>query len=129
MEWLEIISVLAAGSKEKIKILELCGKISVPQSARLIVYGNNLSNELSIHIQWKSESATQAGRSPLGHELSRTAGDLGLVTHTLWQGCDQPKIPEDLPQVETAHPEGTPKGGKGVCEHLLCLLVRGRRTG
>jgi hypothetical protein len=39
MEWLEIISVEAAGSETK-KIVELCNAINVPQSAKLQSIGS-----------------------------------------------------------------------------------------
>jgi hypothetical protein len=92
MNWLEIIDVCSAGPRERIKILELCGKIRVPRlrgrSANLKVYGSSLSNELSIHIQWTSYPELE-GKSPLGRALSRTIGDLGLVTHSIWMECNQ----------------------------------------
>jgi hypothetical protein len=92
MNWLEIIDVCAAGPREKIKILELCGKIRVPRlrgrSANLKVYGSSFSTELSIHIQWTSYPELK-GKSPLGRALSRTICDLGLVTHTIWTEYDQ----------------------------------------
>lgn len=40
MEWLEIISVEAAGSKETKKIVEPCNSINVPQSAKLQSIGS-----------------------------------------------------------------------------------------
>jgi hypothetical protein len=125
MGCLEIIDVFAAGSKEKIKILELCNRVSVPQSATLMVYGNNMSNELSIHLQWMPESGAKGGKSPLGNELSRELSDFGLVTHTLWQKCEQAQAAGDALQEGKASPEQARR--KGICGHLLCLLTRGRR--
>ncbi|MGA2405005.1 MAG: hypothetical protein ABSG91_25455, partial [Syntrophobacteraceae bacterium] len=61
MRWLEIIDVEAAGPKEKIRIIELCSKILVPQSARLTIYEDGLGNDISIHIQWRSQSAPRGG--------------------------------------------------------------------
>lgn len=90
MEWLEIISVEVAELKKRKKVIELCNRISIPPSAELTVYWINLSNELSIHIQWGAQSAPKRGRSRLGRELGRTLSDHGLVTHTLWVEYDQP---------------------------------------
>lgn len=87
MNWIEIIRVEAAGSRERIRILEICGKIRIHKatrgSANLRVYGGNFDRELSIHIQWNSPSAPE-GRSALGEALTRAIGDLGLVSHTIW---------------------------------------------
>lgn len=127
MEWLEIIGVESAGPKERIKILELCTKIRVPRSARLTVYGNSLSNELSIHIQWEAKSVLEGARSPLGRELCRALSDFGFVAHNLWRACNQPETLEDLSQKETRHQERPRQQGKKVREHLLSLLVKNGR--
>ena len=92
MRWLEIISVEAAGPKQKEKIVELFNKIRAPQSAILNVYRDILGNELSIHIQWNSQSAPQGGRSPLGRELCCTVSEHGLVAHALWVEGNQSKL-------------------------------------
>jgi hypothetical protein len=84
MRWIEIISVEAAGPKEKKEIVELFNKIRVHQSGRLTVYESMSSNEISIHIHWSSQSAPPGGRSPLGRELCRALSDHGLVDHALW---------------------------------------------
>jgi hypothetical protein len=91
MRWLEIISVEPAGPKEKDKIVEFFNKIRAPQSAILNVYGNLAGNELSIHIQWSSQSAPEGGRSPLGRELCRAISDHGLVAHAMWMEGNQSK--------------------------------------
>ena len=87
MNWLEIINVYPARPQEKIKVLEICSKIRVAgngnNSAELKVYGSSFNPELSIHINWTSQSEPQ-GKSPLGRALSRAFSDLGLVSHTLW---------------------------------------------
>lgn len=92
MNWLEILSVTGAGPEERIKIIELCGKLRVPRmsgrSAKLSVYGNSFSAELSVHIHWRSQAAP-VGRSPLGLALGHTLGDYGLVTHSLWLEYDR----------------------------------------
>ncbi len=84
MRWLEIIDVEPAGPKEKTRIIELCSKIFISQTARLTIYEESLNDELSIHIQWESQSVPQGGRSELGRELSRAISDHGLVAHTFW---------------------------------------------
>ena len=89
MRWLEIISIETAGPKQKEEIVELFNKIRAPQSVILNVYENILGDELSIHIQWSSQSAPQGGRSPLGRELCCTVSDLGLVAHALWVEMNQ----------------------------------------
>ncbi len=90
MNWLEIISVKAAGSIERTRVIEICSKIRIPRmngkSARMLVYGNSINNELTIHIYWSSPSAPE-GKSPLGRAMSRTISDLGLVSHTVWVEC------------------------------------------
>ncbi|MCE5333260.1 MAG: hypothetical protein LLG06_01585 [Desulfobacteraceae bacterium] len=87
MNWLEIIRVEAAGPQERIRVLEICGKIRIHKKlSRLVnlrVYGGNFDRELNIHIQWISRSEPE-GKSPLGKALARAIGDLGLVTHTVW---------------------------------------------
>ncbi len=85
MNWLEIITVEARASREKIKIIELCGNIRLPRksggSLKLLVYGNSLSTEISIHIHSVSQSAPNGS---LGRALSKTLGDYGLVSHKIY---------------------------------------------
>ena len=53
--WLEIISVEAAGPKQKEKTVELFNEIRTPQPAISNVYGNFPGNEFGIHVQMKTE--------------------------------------------------------------------------
>ncbi|HYA41222.1 MAG TPA: hypothetical protein VEF34_07960 [Syntrophobacteraceae bacterium] len=89
MEWLEIISVESARSKDVRKIIELCNEVKVPPSAELTVCRMSSSNEVRVHIQWISKSFPEGGRSKLGRELSRTLSDYGLVSHTFWVAGNQ----------------------------------------
>jgi hypothetical protein len=88
---MEIISVHPARKQERIRALEICGKIRVGkkngESAKLKIYGSNFSPELNIHINWTSRSPFD-GKSRLGCELCRALSDLGLVSHTLWVEYD-----------------------------------------
>ena len=106
MRWLEVLDVEVARPKDRKRVVELCSKISVPQSATLTLYEDSVGNEFTIHIQWRSRLITSGGRSELGRELSSSLSDHGLVTHTLWVEAnhsnpgEQPDNP--VPQ------EGTP---------------------
>lgn len=126
MEWLEILHVHAVGPREKIRILETCTHIHRSGSTRLTVYGNTLDSELKIHILWRSETVPEDRMSPLGRELSRVAGELAMVTHTLWQEYSPSEVREMLPAREGVQPEKARSSIKRVCDRLFCALLKGR---
>jgi hypothetical protein len=92
MKWVEIISLRCAANIDMLFVNELLKGISESDSATdtkeqlvgIRVYQHSIvETDLSIHIYWESEPASQE-KSPLGLRLSSALRDMGLLNHSVW---------------------------------------------
>ncbi len=88
IEWLEIISVRAAGNGEIERALEVCRRIASEgahgPSAELILYRSaEYATDLSMHIHWHAD-AERPIKSAFGVQVAWVLGDFGITNHTLW---------------------------------------------
>jgi len=88
MKWIEIITLRSVDNIHKSLILELLHQIEQNDAADGLTaisfyHQVEVSNNLSIHIHWKSEKESQC-KSPLGLRLSSALKPLGLLHHSVW---------------------------------------------
>ncbi|MCP4688875.1 MAG: hypothetical protein GY859_12550 [Desulfobacterales bacterium] len=88
IEWIEIISVRAAGNGEIERAMELCRRISRERTrgptAELILYRSaEYATDLSLHIHWRAD-AERPKKSAFGQQVAWILSDFGIINHTLW---------------------------------------------
>ncbi len=88
IEWIEIISVRAAGNGEIERALELCRQIASERShgppAELILYRSaEYPTDLSMHIYWHAD-AGKPKKSAVGVQVAWVLKNFGITNHTLW---------------------------------------------
>ena len=88
MRWVEIITLRSNGNFQESLIQELLkpgakGDGSNGLIAMKIYRNAWVSNDLSIHLRWRSMNA-EPKESPIGIRLSETLKELGLVNHSIW---------------------------------------------
>ncbi len=88
IEWLEIISVRAAGNGEIERALELCRQIAIERTcgspAEPILYRSaEYATDLSMHIHWRAETERPI-KSAFGEQVAWVLSDFGIINHTLW---------------------------------------------
>ena len=88
MQWIEIIKVRAAGTREKQTVADMLKDFNrmdggtMPASVKLYHHAT-VESDLSIHIYWESETMPPR-KSPMGLRIVETIGSLGLVNHSVW---------------------------------------------
>ncbi len=88
IEWLEIISVRAAGNGDVEQALELCRQFISARprglSAEPRLYrSGEYATDMSMHIHWRTETGKPI-KSAFGEQVARVLGDFGITNHTLW---------------------------------------------
>ncbi len=88
MEWLEIIKVRAAGTREQgidPKILELVDEVmKAPGLVEAKVYNHaSVPSDLVITLVWNTDDPQTWG-SDMAHSLSQEFKRSGLVDHSVW---------------------------------------------
>jgi len=88
MRWMEIITLRTADTKGKQAAQDLLAQVDRPgadtrQQGFKLYHNAEVETDLSIHIEWNSETNGQ-GKSPLGVELAHALKGFGLVNHSVW---------------------------------------------
>lgn len=98
MDCLEIVSVRLARKEDFELVVCLCREILTHGAARHFKIYRSLGHatDLSVHIPWAIGPFSQE-KSLLGQWISRSLGDYGLVSHTLWTDQQENSV--------KAHPE------------------------
>ena len=88
MKWLEIVTLQVAGNNREIVQRKIAGLMDDMDSnsgiEKVNVYRRAMTgNDVSVHLQWESESVSPQG-SALGLCLCSALAQYGLLSHEVW---------------------------------------------